>query len=392
MDTLFKLGQIAGIAGISLGIIFLIFKQIIAKKIFPQLSKEQSYKILRLLITLLFIIGIVGMLLWSFNPVIAQLANNTKAKNPFGDEQILLNDQSLFFSNANFEESTDKNTIKEKRYLFQIDKPSSDEYKYELITAPEYAERFYKGASQDLGFKLLEDAHVFRIFRKDPIEIETTSKSYNDEKVSDKEFKDAWKYYTGSEQDEEDSFTPEKMDSLLNALVDTTDEDYDQEDAAEMNDFKEKHKKEYDKLQRGIKQMIKHANTVFNELAIVIFDKDNYQKVLTASQNGRKVEPNPLNFLFVAGGTLPRIDILSVKQASVSKDNKIWGFYGQRKFNLVKVDDKDEKELYMDYYRIYTMNSTYIYQITLTYISSSKTPRTTWNDLVKSLQSLKIVQ
>jgi len=206
--------------------------------------------------------------------------------------------------------------------------------------------------------------------------------------VSNKEFKDAWKYYTG--QDKEDS-TGVNLNTFEKALnfEDSTEafKDMDEEEKAESRKEMENLKKN-----KSFQQLIKQTFSLYNELAIVIFDKENYRKVLIASNNGRKIEPNPLNFLFVAGGTLPRIDILSVKQASISKDNKIWGFYGERKFNKVKVDGKDEDELYMDFYRIYTMNNSFIYQITLTYVSSPKTPRTTWNDLVKSLQSLKIVQ
>lgn len=388
MEVLLKLGQIAGIAGISLGLIFLLFKQIIAKKIFPNLTQEQAYKILRLIVTFLFVIGLVGMLLWTLNPVIANIASNTKAQNPFGNEEILLNDDKLFFSKTSFDETKDNNSIKESKYLFQINKPNSEEYKYELITAEEYAERFYKGASKDLKFKLIEDAHVFRIYRNNPIELETSIKSFNDEKVSNKEFKDAWKYYTGEDKEDNNEIDLKTFEKAFN-FEDSTEafKDMDEEEKAESRKEMEELKKN-----RAFQQLLKNTSSLYNELAIVIFDKDNYQKVLTASQNGRKIEPNPLNFLFVAGGTLPRIDILSVKQASVSKDNKIWGFYGQRKFNKVKVDGKDEEELYMDFYRIYTMNNSFIYQITLTYISSSKTPRTTWNDLVKSLQTLKIVQ
>jgi len=176
MELLLKLGQIAGIAGISLGLLFLLFKQIIAKKIFPNLTQEQSYKILRLIVSFLFVIGLVGMLLWTFNPIITNIASNTKAQNPFGDEEILLNDDKMFFSKSNFDETKNNNLIKEEKFLFQIDIPNLDDYKYELITAPEYAERFYKGASKDLGFKLLEDAYVFRIYRNNPIVLETTNK------------------------------------------------------------------------------------------------------------------------------------------------------------------------------------------------------------------------
>lgn len=375
-EALIKLGQIAGIAGISLGIIFLIFKQIIAKTIFPNLTKDQGFKILRLIITFLFVIGLVGMILWSFNPAIARLANNTKAKNPFGEEQILLNDDNLFFSKSELGENDSKKTKKMDKYLFQIDIPNSDDYSSELITAPQYAEKFNKGASEDLGFKLFEDAHVFRIYRKDSLEIKTTNESYVGEKVSNKEYKEDWNYYMGIKEGD-DSATPPNIKDII--------------DTAEINRLEKDSTKASKKELRHLKQLTQDSALLFNELAIVIFDKENYQKMTIASQGGRKIEPTPLNFLLSAGGTLPYIDILSVRQASVSKDNKIWGFYGQRKSNNVILDGNVEKTLYQDFYRIYTMNNSYIYQITLTYISSSKTPRTTWDDLVKSLQSLKIV-
>ncbi len=391
MEVIVKLGQLAGVAGISLGILLLIFRQIIAKKIFPQLSQLHSFKLLRLIITFLFTIGLIGMILWTLNPIILQEFNHTKAQNPFGDEEILLNEKKLFFSRSNFEESGGDEFIKIQKYLFQIAKPNSNEYEHELISASEYAERFYKGASEEIELQFVKDAHVFRIYRKQPIEIEITSKTYNDVKVSDEEFKKAWNYYTSGihnydgQENNEVSYSPYSMDSLLNSP------EFQNEMKALETDTSNDYKALSQKTVRAFKQMLSHTNSMYNELAVMIYEKEKYEQVLIASQNGRKVEPNPLNFLLVAGGILPQIDILSVKQASVSKDNKVWGFYGQRKFNLVKVNGKDEKELFMDFYRIYTMNEAFIYQITLTYISNSGTPRSTWDELVSSLQSLKIV-
>jgi hypothetical protein len=50
METeLFKtLGQVAGIGGIALGVLLILFKEIIRKSIFPTLKKDQAYRLLRL--------------------------------------------------------------------------------------------------------------------------------------------------------------------------------------------------------------------------------------------------------------------------------------------------------------------------------------------------------
>jgi hypothetical protein len=70
--NLFKvLGQIAGIGGISLGVLLLVFRQVIAKNVFSPLTREHSYKLLRLLIVLTFAIACIGIAawIWSSRPV-----------------------------------------------------------------------------------------------------------------------------------------------------------------------------------------------------------------------------------------------------------------------------------------------------------------------------------
>lgn len=65
MDTLFEsLGKIAGIAGLSIGLILVIFREVVRKNIFPNLTKQQSYRLIRLIILLSFITGIVGLAIW----------------------------------------------------------------------------------------------------------------------------------------------------------------------------------------------------------------------------------------------------------------------------------------------------------------------------------------
>lgn len=54
----------AGLAGISIGFVLLIFRDIIKKNVFPKLSAEHAYGILRLIIQLTFAVGILGIGAW----------------------------------------------------------------------------------------------------------------------------------------------------------------------------------------------------------------------------------------------------------------------------------------------------------------------------------------
>jgi hypothetical protein len=60
---LFKIvGGIAGFGGVALASVVYIFREIIRKEIFPQLTKEQAYKLLNRIIILIFIIGLLGII------------------------------------------------------------------------------------------------------------------------------------------------------------------------------------------------------------------------------------------------------------------------------------------------------------------------------------------
>ena len=66
VELLEKLGQIAGIAGLSIGLLLLIFRPIIAKVFLGNLTKEQAYKIIRLIIIFSFTTAIIGILGWFY--------------------------------------------------------------------------------------------------------------------------------------------------------------------------------------------------------------------------------------------------------------------------------------------------------------------------------------
>ena len=63
--ALFKtVGQIAGIGGIALVALLLLYRDIISQRIFPQLTKEQSYRLIRLIAILVFLIALSGLGGW----------------------------------------------------------------------------------------------------------------------------------------------------------------------------------------------------------------------------------------------------------------------------------------------------------------------------------------
>jgi hypothetical protein len=63
MDSnLFKIaGVVAGIGGIAIATVVLIFREVIRKEIFPRLTKHQAYNLLNRIIVLTFVIGALGI-------------------------------------------------------------------------------------------------------------------------------------------------------------------------------------------------------------------------------------------------------------------------------------------------------------------------------------------
>ena len=66
MDTelLQTVGQVAGIGGLAIGVLLLVFRQIIAKSIFPTLKKDDAYRLLRLISVLVLAVAIAGIGAW----------------------------------------------------------------------------------------------------------------------------------------------------------------------------------------------------------------------------------------------------------------------------------------------------------------------------------------
>ncbi len=59
-------GQVAGIGGVALGVLLMIFRDVIQKNIFPNLAQIQAYRIIRLIVVLTFLIAASGIGAWVY--------------------------------------------------------------------------------------------------------------------------------------------------------------------------------------------------------------------------------------------------------------------------------------------------------------------------------------
>jgi hypothetical protein len=73
-----SLGSIAGVGGIALGVFFLLFRQVISKKIFPMLPPEHAYKLMQSIIRYTFLIAALGLILWWSDGLNVILGNNNR--------------------------------------------------------------------------------------------------------------------------------------------------------------------------------------------------------------------------------------------------------------------------------------------------------------------------
>ncbi len=64
VSILKTVGQVAGIGGLALGVLLLLFRDFIRKAIFPTLAQAQAYRLLRLFLLLVWAIALVGVAAW----------------------------------------------------------------------------------------------------------------------------------------------------------------------------------------------------------------------------------------------------------------------------------------------------------------------------------------
>lgn len=64
LEALSELGKVAGIAGIAVGALVIIFRSVINRRIFSNLSKEHSYSIMRMIVISASLIAVLGIVAW----------------------------------------------------------------------------------------------------------------------------------------------------------------------------------------------------------------------------------------------------------------------------------------------------------------------------------------
>jgi hypothetical protein len=63
-DLLKTLGQLLGIGGLALGVFLLLFREVIRKSIFPTLKKDDAFRLVRLMVVLIWSVAVIGIGAW----------------------------------------------------------------------------------------------------------------------------------------------------------------------------------------------------------------------------------------------------------------------------------------------------------------------------------------
>jgi outer membrane protein OmpA-like peptidoglycan-associated protein len=60
------LGRVAGLGGIALGVLLVVFRDVVRKNVFPKLTNEQAYRTLNLILVLTFAMATLGLAAWVY--------------------------------------------------------------------------------------------------------------------------------------------------------------------------------------------------------------------------------------------------------------------------------------------------------------------------------------
>jgi hypothetical protein len=65
-ESLRTVAGVAGLAGIAMLLFYLLFREVIRKAIFPQLSKQQAYRLMGLIVCLISGVTVAAMIIWKW--------------------------------------------------------------------------------------------------------------------------------------------------------------------------------------------------------------------------------------------------------------------------------------------------------------------------------------
>lgn len=73
-------GEVAGIGGVAIGAVILVFREVIRKNMFPQLARADALRTLWLIIGAAWSIGVLGIGTWAYvqTPVLADTGSTTQ--------------------------------------------------------------------------------------------------------------------------------------------------------------------------------------------------------------------------------------------------------------------------------------------------------------------------
>jgi hypothetical protein len=114
-----ELGKLAGLAGLAIGIVLVIFREILKKDIFPQLNRDQTYRLFQKLIICTFAIGTIGILAWVIVPPLSARFS-PKANGAYSVKVTVLNPQGIPVADAKIHNSLGGSTRKISDGLWEI--------------------------------------------------------------------------------------------------------------------------------------------------------------------------------------------------------------------------------------------------------------------------------
>jgi hypothetical protein len=85
-EILKTVGQVAGIGGIAIGALILVFREIIRKNIFPNLIRQQAYRLLVLMVVFVWTVAIAGLVAWTYVKVNESRRSSAGDTNPVQTE------------------------------------------------------------------------------------------------------------------------------------------------------------------------------------------------------------------------------------------------------------------------------------------------------------------
>ncbi len=77
LDILKSLGEIAGIAGIAVGVLLFVFRGVLQNKVFARLGEDRAYRLFRLMIVSVLAIAVLGIAAWIVPGFVAERAPST---------------------------------------------------------------------------------------------------------------------------------------------------------------------------------------------------------------------------------------------------------------------------------------------------------------------------